>query len=1084
MHSLLHFFVFYFKLRKERLITSLLTFLLLLPFIVQGYNSISDLEINEIVSYTRFAQEKFDPEIGDSILMRSVDRLEEIVLESERLWLTDKEQSEKLIVSAFEILKQERINDSLQVRVYHVYGKLLVDRRKYIAGIDTLLKCVEIKKRVFGGKNSELANTYNYIGIAYFRLRQYNVAMAYYKKSADVLNKNNQININLFDANLNLGIMSAVKGEFDLSYKYFNSALFVLDSIGSAGDSLLLARFYSNFGLMATMMGKFDDAIKYYTVAESIFKEKDTSDFLSIARLSLNKGTNAYYQYDYSRGKLYYKESLDVLLKNDKTSFAVPKSYNNLCAVSMKTGAFAESVQYGLSGLNHNPDNYIKLLIFQNLAESYAFLGSIERAEYYYVAAIDLLQDGQLNPTKSISLFRSYADFLFDNQKLEESRMYYFKALEMFKSFKQSDSKVYASLLSRLGDYYRYGETDTDSALIFYDQSIAVWNNILNNKGVAQSENFDDIRFLDAYLGKAQVLASQFRELNKLELLKESCDIYKWALDQAVAITSNLDRESQLLLNEKLDRAYDEAVNLTYTLYQETSNNKYKELAFEFAERSKSSVLLAAVQNNNALKTTDVPEYIVQSEQQLQLEINGMKKLLLDEQMKARPLAKKLSFINSRLLLLMNTYDSLVNQIEQSYPRYFALKYDRSVINMSELSEQLRTDEVLLEYVLSDSVLTIFCLDRENNFFFQISVDTVFYDALDQLINVKNFDMSQHSKEDMVVFIQDANVLWEYLIDSVYTQIKDKKLIIVPDGLLGYLSFDLLLSSPNIPDELDYKLLPYLFKEFPLSYSYSSSLRFNSYFQSKETTTHELIAFAPDLKFDKEQASGLSSLPNSLNEAKEVAQIFNRDAYLKEDATKLRFLTDAMDYKIIHLAMHTIINDSLPMLSELLFYGDNGALSDSKMRTYEVFGLDLSAELVVLSACNTGAGQLQKGEGIMSLARGFIYAGVPSIMLTLWEVQDKATAGIMQYFYENLKEGNRKDVALQKAKLDYLSNANRLNSHPYYWSSFIITGKTGNFEENVKHNTSAIVIYSGIFVSILMIWLAFIWIKKERKKLG
>ena len=1058
-------------------------FLSILPLIASGIDILSAVDQpNATIGTESSNLDAYNIVVKDTVQIINEGHLEGIVAQSEQLWLKDKDQSETLILSAFEIIEQQPVSDSLQARIYHLYGKILIDKRQTKAGIDTLLECVKIKKALFGDNHTELANTYNYLGIATFHLRNYEEAMTYYKMAADVLNQNHQINRSLYDATLNLGIVSAVKGEYDLSYKFFNSALLIIDSISTSVDSLLIARFYLNYGHMATLMGKFDDAIQHFTLAELIYKEKYGPNFLSIAGININKGTNAFYTYDYSRAKLYYQESLNIFLQSDKPSIDVPKTYNNLSAVSIETGAFSESIEYCFLGLENKPDDYIKLLLFQNLAESYAALGNNERADFYYLAAIDLLRTEQLNPTKSISLYRSYADFLTGIGEYKKSKAFYDIALAKARRFNRSSSEVYASLLSQIGDYYRLSETQIDSALVFYDRSIVVWENIQSSKGNGQSGNFDDIRFLDAYLGKARVLIIQYEKDYKIGLLEDGCEIFKWTLDKVTAITRNLDRENQLLLNEKLEGVFDEALNIAFTLHKETSDIRYKEMAFEFAELSKSSVLLAAVQNNNALKTTGVPENIARSEQQLHEEINGMKKLLIDEQMKNRPSQKKISFFNSRLLQLMSSYDSLVKQIEQNNPRYFALKYDRSVIKISELSKQLKDDEVILEYVLTDSLLTLFSIGKDFNHFSQLKIDTVFNSALDELINVKNANLLQHSKQDMIKFIEDANVLWKYLIAPVYSQIQGKRLIIVPDGRLGYLSFDLLLQSSVIPEKLDYRLLPYLIKEFPVSYSYSSSLRYNSYFQAKENSTRTMIAFAPDNKYEKEGLPGADRLLNSTKEVTEVERIFRGKAYLGEKATKSKFLSEAANYKIIHLAMHTLINDSLPMFSELLFYDDRKGTTDTKLHTYEVFGLKLKADLVVLSACNTGSGRLQKGEGIMSLARGFIYAGVPSIVLTLWEAQDKATSEIMKLFYTNLTGLMTKDVALQKAKLDFLSNANQLKSHPYYWSSFIISGDAKQLTQNDKVSRSDWLSYSGILLLILIIGIVYYRKRKSAKE--
>jgi CHAT domain-containing protein len=134
-----------------------------------------------------------------------------------------------------------------------------------------------------------------------------------------------------------------------------------------------------------------------------------------------------------------------------------------------------------------------------------------------------------------------------------------------------------------------------------------------------------------------------------------------------------------------------------------------------------------------------------------------------------------------------------------------------------------------------------------------------------------------------------------------------------------------------------------------------------------------------------------------------------------------------------------------------------------------------------LSACNTGYGRLQKGEGIMSLARGFKYAGAPSIVFTLWEVQDKATSGIMEGFYTFLKAGDRKDVALQKAKVNFLAHANQLKSHPYYWSSFLLTGDTGQIIHKQEESTSGRLIVFGILL-LTLLWFAVVYWKKKSEK--
>jgi len=178
--------------------------------------------------------------------------------------------------------------------------------------------------------------------------------------------------------------------------------------------------------------------------------------------------------------------------------------------------------------------------------------------------------------------------------------------------------------------------------------------------------------------------------------------------------------------------------------------------------------------------------------------------------------------------------------------------------------------------------------------------------------------------------------------------------------------------------------------------------------------------------------------------------------------------------------MHANINDSLPGFSSLAFTIDNEKTNtgDGWLNTADIYNLELDAQLTVLSACNTGSGQLKKGEGIMSLARGFFYAGCPSIIMSLWEVEDQSGTEIMGAFYKYLKRGKTKDGALRLAKLEYLKTANSRRAHPHYWLGYVSIGNNSPLYKS----------YDFYFFSLLSLILVGISIdqtirmKKARKK--
>ena len=162
--------------------------------------------------------------------------------------------------------------------------------------------------------------------------------------------------------------------------------------------------------------------------------------------------------------------------------------------------------------------------------------------------------------------------------------------------------------------------------------------------------------------------------------------------------------------------------------------------------------------------------------------------------------------------------------------------------------------------------------------------------------------------------------------------------------------------------------------------------------------------------------------------------MFDGKAFLGNNSSVNNFLENSKDNSIVHLAMHVEINHDNPQYNKLIF-------SDGELTSSKIYVSDIKANLAVLSACNTGFGKLEKGEGVMSMARAFNYSGVPSVIMSLWEIPDKETKKIMVFFYQHLKDGELKNEALKNAKLDYLAATNDENlRHPYYWSGFVLNG--------------------------------------------
>ena len=354
---------------------------------------------------------------------------------------------------------------------------------------------------------------------------------------------------------------------------------------------------------------------------------------------------------------------------------------------------------------------------------------------------------------------------------------------------------------------------------------------------------------------------------------------------------------------------------------------------------------------------------------------------------------------------------------------------------------------------------------------------------------LRNNDFANNTISDFKAYKTAAYSLFTYLFLPVLDQLADKALLIVPDGPLGYIPFEVLLTDSADNESMDYRSLPYLIYKYRSNYSYSATLLFSEK-NSEEARYDRLLAFAPTYenlsqinseKFPayRDYATYLVPLKFTSQEIENISALVECDKYELYEATEQAFRDQAPYYDILHLAMHTLINDDNPMYSQLVFTLNNDTIeeNDGLLNTYEIFNMKLRARMTVLSACNTGYGKLRKGEGIMSLARGFIFAGIPTIIMTLWAVEDQSGSVMMSSFYENLVDGMEIDEALREAKLQYLKNADQLRAHPYLWSGYVSIGATRPLIQ--PQNSRILFLITGILGFVVLISLLFAFFIKK-----
>ncbi|MFO7932494.1 MAG: CHAT domain-containing protein, partial [Bacteroidales bacterium] len=533
---------------------------------------------------------------------------------------------------------------------------------------------------------------------------------------------------------------------------------------------------------------------------------------------------------------------------------------------------------------------------------------------------------------------------------------------------------------------------------------------------------------------------------------------------------------------------YNEAIYVGKLLYEMTGDLQYLDKSFEFAESSKSFALFSEIKDVEAIEFSDIPHSVKEEEEDLIGEIQGYEEMLYEEQFSSDPDSSLIAFYRDKIFHLKDDYNDLLQEIELNYANYYELKYNPEFVSLKEVQDQLPYRDALIEYVLTDTMLITYIIDKKEINVLTQKIEPDFEDECLEYYRIlyrQNFSNGVH--DNYRRFVNLGRKFYRILIEPCMEYTDRKSLTIVPDGAITYLPFEGFLTEDVDAEYINYLTLPYMIREYSVGYSHSSTLLFSERLKTK-SPENKVLAFAPEYTnpLDKIDSSWnrqadpdfLLPLPGSLKEVQSINETVPSRIFLNEKATESNFKKYASDYSILHLAMHTIMDDERPLQSLLAFTNveESDTAEDNRLYAYEIYNMKLNAQMAVLSSCSSGFGKMQEGEGMMSLARGFIYAGCPCIVMTLWQVSDKSSSELMSSFYKYLKKGRSKQEAMRLAKIDYLENADDLTSNPYFWSGFVVVGDGSP----VYHKTG--IIYWLLVVAIFIGTIVFVQYRKGLKR--
>ncbi len=538
-------------------------------------------------------------------------------------------------------------------------------------------------------------------------------------------------------------------------------------------------------------------------------------------------------------------------------------------------------------------------------------------------------------------------------------------------------------------------------------------------------------------------------------------------LELAAAVVDDIRKSytqkgSKQLLAGHVKRIYENLIHAAIWLHESSGDPRYREAALAYAETSKSIILLENIHASTAIRFSGIPDSVQTREKDLAVNIAQMEQqILLEKKKGAATDTEAIDYWQNLLFADKQAYEEMTRRLEEDYPGYYQLKFDVHTPTSEEIRQKLPdAQSALINYFVGDSQLYLFLISKDDFVIRSVSKPADFDRQLTtfrDLVSSANHTADPEKSFDQ--YTRLAHGLYRTLLAPLEEWLPTKnedpgseirRLIIVPDGLLGYLPFEAFLTELPEGSAPDYRQLNYLIRSYVVAYHYAVSL-FTREPAYEQPPALAYAGFAPGFKAiaaaedtaKPVYRSDLDPLPWAEQSVSRVSDLLGGKHYLKDQATERVFKSEAPDAGIIHLATHALVDDGNPLQSRFILSADTGGVEDGLLHAYELFNLRLPAHLAILSSCNTGYGKLVQGEGIMSLAMGFTYAGCPSMVMSLWEVTDnKQTTDIIGSFLRAVKMETDKDLALHQAKLDYLDKADENTAHPFFWSELVLIGDT------------------------------------------
>jgi CHAT domain-containing protein/Tfp pilus assembly protein PilF len=915
------------------------------------------------------------------------------------------------------VLSEEYLQKVLAIRLKHLgpehpalarsyigLGGIALNKRALAQAVEYNQKALAILEKTESPQPIDLLTTYHNIAFAHRLGNQADKALEYYQQCLFLSTLHfGEKHANTGVMHNNMAIVQHGKGDMDAALSNYRKALDVfLHQSGPLHPNVALC--YNNIGEVYRIKGNLDKALEYYQKALDIMQETPSDNDLQKASILGNQGIIFALKGEFEKGLELFQKSIETTIKAlGPDHIEVIRKYLNLGEVYRRKGDYEKALEYlhKVIALENELTDAAAAKVanaYRNAAAVYATQNDFIRAQAYILKDIEIMEQ------------------LYDPLHAEMAVPYYNLAVceRQLKAFDASASNTHRAFQA------------------------------LSYAGPQSLPRVSDVmRLLETLMHQGLLLGDMYRHDGRPEYLHAARHAFAEADEGVEYQFSTLENPGgQYTLAGAVVRLYESAIANNLLLRRLTDSVFYAQQAFGYAEKTKSHVLYGAMQDTRALSFAGLPDSLLEQERSLRIDITYYEKKR--QAVDPGPLHTDSIYLNlsAKLFDLNEKHEALKRRLRREYPDYYRLRYDRAVATVSEVQQHiLQPDQTLLEYFVGDS--SIFAFVVRPDYFDIVEIPKDF--PLDTWVSELRSAMTTNRSTAAALYCERAYQLYEKLLVPVKQQLSEE-LVIIPDGVLNYLPFEALLTQrPAKPAR--FRSHPYLLDAHRISYCYSATLlREMQDKQRLQAPPQNLLAMAPYSTGDsslwaKNASVALRRQRRALNhsggEVYGIRSIINGDALYGPAATKEKFLEAAHRYRIIHLATHAQADERAGDYSFIAFAEPADSTNDNLLYVRDIYNMAIHADLIALSACETGIGKLQRGEGIISLARAFAYAGAGSIVTSLWDVEDEHAKEFMLSFYSALHKGASKSDALRTAKR---ALAARPAGHPFFWAAFIGIG--------------------------------------------